>query len=172
LYVSQVEEAKDADYDLVIRQGQYWITQPNDKRPLVAPIPENPAEAYTSENAHQVVLRLEHIARWTNILQLSTPQTDVEMEISVLSGREETSLSGDEKIASEMRLEYTYENDEWVSPTIQIKLTNNSNKALYCNVLDLAESYSISSNLLDEYQASSFKIPPKDSEKNNTLIRA
>jgi pimeloyl-ACP methyl ester carboxylesterase len=175
LYISQVEEATYADYDLVIRGGQYWITQPNDKRPLVAPIPENPAEAYTSENAHQVVLRLEHIARWTNILELSTPATssvktdDVEMEISVLSGRQETSLSGDDKIASEMRLEYTYENDEWVKPTIQIKLTNNSKKPLYCNVLDLAESYSISSNLLDEYQASSFKLPPKDSENSNTL---
>ncbi|MBW4477218.1 MAG: caspase family protein [Tolypothrix brevis GSE-NOS-MK-07-07A] len=175
LYISQVEEATYADYDLVIRQGQYWITQPNDQRPLVAPIPENPAEAYTSENARGVVVRLEHIARWTNILELSTPATssvktdDVEMEISVLSGQQETSLGGDEKIASEMRLEYTSENDEWVKPTIQIKLTNNSNKALYCNVLDLAESYSISSNLLDEYQTSSFKLAAKDSGKNNTL---
>jgi pimeloyl-ACP methyl ester carboxylesterase len=175
LYISQVEEATYADYDLVIRGGQYWITQPNDQRPLVAPIPENSALSYTSENAYQVVVRLEHIARWTNILELSTPATssvkidDVEMEISVLSGRQETSLSGDEKIASEMRLEYTYENDEWIPPTIQIKLTNNSNKPLYCNVLDLAESYSISSNLLDEYQASSFKLAPKGSENSNTI---
>jgi pimeloyl-ACP methyl ester carboxylesterase len=175
LYVSLVEDPKKADYDLVIREGQYWITQPYDKRPLIAPIPESSAEAgYTSENAHQVVVRLEHIARWTNILELSTPQTssikadDVEMEISILSGRQETSLSGDDKIASEMRLEYTYENDEWVKPTIQIKLTNNSKKPLYCNVLDLAESYSISSDLLDEYQASSFKLAAKDSG-NNTL---
>ncbi|MBW4569667.1 MAG: caspase family protein [Tolypothrix carrinoi HA7290-LM1] len=176
LYVSLVEDPKEADYDLLIRKGQYWITQPNDQRPLIAPIPENSTQAgYTSENAREVVVRLEHIARWTNILELSTPATssvkadDVEMEISVLSGRQETSLSGDDKIASEMRLEYTYENDEWVKPTIQIKLTNNSNKPLYCNVLDLAESYSISSNLLDEFQASSFKIPPKGSENSNTL---
>ncbi|MBW4447244.1 MAG: caspase family protein [Spirirestis rafaelensis WJT71-NPBG6] len=176
LYVSLVEDPKKADYDLVIRGGQYWITQPYDQRPLIAPIPENSTQAgYTSENAREVILRLEHIARWTNILELSTPATssvktdDVEMEISVLSGQQETSLSGDDKIASEMRLEYTYENDEWVNPIIQIKLTNNSNKPLYCNVLDLAESYSISSNLLDEYQASSFKLPPKDSGKNNQI---
>jgi pimeloyl-ACP methyl ester carboxylesterase len=176
LYVSLVEDPIIADYDLLIRKGQYWITQPSDQRPLIAPIPENSTQAdYTSENAHQVVHRLEHIARWTNILELSTPATssvktdDVEMEISVLSGRQETSLSGDDKIASEMRLEYTYENDEWVKPTIQIKLTNNSKKPLYCNVLDLAESYSISSDLLDGYQTSSFKIPPKDSGKNNQI---
>jgi pimeloyl-ACP methyl ester carboxylesterase len=177
LYVSQVEEPQEADYDLVVRDGQYWVTQPNDKRPLIAPIPEKSDQAgYTSENADQVVVRLEHIARWTNILELSTPATssvktdDVTMEISVLSGRQDTSLSGgDDKIASEMRLEYTCENDEWVEPIIQIKLTNNSNKPLYCNVLDLAESYSISSNLLDEYQASSFKLAAKGSEKSNTL---
>lgn len=47
------------------------------------------------------------------------------------------------KSGSEMRVEYTYENGEWTAPTLQIKLTNNSDKTLFCNVLDLSESFAV-----------------------------
>ena len=150
-YISQVEEPQEADYDLVVCGGQYSITQSNDKRPLIAPIPENLASAgYTSKNASQVVVCLEHIARWTNILKLSTPKTssfktdDVKMEILV---------SGQEKIESEagnLLLEYKEgEDGELLPPTLQIRLSNISRQALYCNVLALSDKYAVSTPFFD-----------------------
>ncbi len=112
LYVCQVNDALDADYQLLVQNGQYWITQPKDDRPVVAPIPFDSNQIrYSNDTALQAIYRLEHIARWHNILELRTPATsriktdDVQMEM-ILSGQQE-SRSG-----SEMRVEYTYENGE------------------------------------------------------------
>lgn len=67
--MQRVEASSDADYKLLAHNGQYWLTLPQDERPLVAPLPEQPDQAsYTPERALQVVQRLEHIARWTNRL--------------------------------------------------------------------------------------------------------
>lgn len=155
LYVRRVDASTDADYKLLARNGQYWLTLPTDDRPLVAPLPEKPDQAsYTPERALQVIQRLEHIARWTNTLELESPATnrikpdDLKMEIvlntSVASssdgGNSETTLSE----ASDMRLEYEYSNGAWSPPTFYVRLTNNSKKTLYCNVLDLTESFAVS----------------------------
>ncbi|MDF5723106.1 MAG: caspase family protein [Rhizonema sp. PD37] len=159
LYVCQVNDAKDADYQVIVQNNQYWITQPQDSRPVVAPIPEDSNQTGDSnDNALQVIYRLEHIARWHNILELRTPPTsriktdDVQMEI--IHSEQENSKSG-----SEMRLEYTYENSEWTPPTLQIKLTNNSDKALFCNVLDLSESFAVDVPFFEA--KSSVKLAPK-----------
>lgn len=168
LYVREVEEPQEADYHVLVSQGQYSIRQPDDNRLLVAPIPENPNSTnYTDESAVQVVYRLEHIARWNNILQLSTPATsriktdDVEMEIILLSGRQETSpTNGNGKISSsEMRVEYTYEDEEWRAPEIQIKLTNHSDRKFYCNVVNLSESFAVDVPFFE--QSSSILLEPK-----------
>lgn len=171
LYVQQVNEAQDADYHLLVSHGQYWILQPDNNRPLVAPIPDEPnQQGYTDGIALQVIYRLEHIARWNNILNLSTPATsriktdDVEMEIILLSGRQESS-PGDRQgniSSSEMRVEYTYEDEDWQAPNIQIKLTNHSNNKLYCNVIDLSESFAVEIPFFD--RESSILLPPKSSE--------
>jgi hypothetical protein len=174
LYVRQVDQATDADYYLVARNGQYWITHPEDDRPLVAPIPENSTQAgYTAENASKVIERLESIARWHNILELSTPATsrikpdDVEMEIILISGWQESPPNtGDTKIASsEIRIEYTYENSEWKPPTIQVKLTNKSERTLYCNVVDLSESYGVFVPFF-ERRSSVRLLSPKETEES------
>ncbi|MFB2897443.1 caspase family protein [Aerosakkonemataceae cyanobacterium BLCC-F50] len=168
LYVREVDEPQEANYYLLVSRGQYSIRQPDDNRLLVTPIPENSNSTnYTDEDAVKVICRLEHIARWNNILQLSTPATsriktdDVEMEIILLSGREETSpTDADGKISSsEMRVEYTYEDGKWRSPEIQIKLTNHSDKKLYCNVVNLSESFAVDVPFFE--QTSSILLEPK-----------
>lgn len=166
LYLCQVEQAANADYYLVARDNQYWIIYPEDGRPVIAPIPENSNKAgYTPEIASQVVIRLEHIARWENILELSTPassriqQDDVEMEI-IASGR---NFSG-----SEMRLDYASENGEEQYPNIQIKLTNNSNKTLYVNVLILAENFAVELPFFN--QKSSIRLAPQVSQEMTTIL--
>jgi pimeloyl-ACP methyl ester carboxylesterase len=177
LYLHQVDEAKEANYHLLARNGQYWITHPEDDRPLVAPIPETNNEGiYTEENAFKVIIRLEHIARWNNILQLSTPATsrikndDVEMEIILLSGRQESSQKDGKISSSEMRVEYTYDNGDWQPPNIQIKLTNHSDRQLFCNVLVLSESFAVDVPFFE--RESSVVLEPKKLGNGSTIKSA
>ncbi|TFI50795.1 peptidase C14 caspase catalytic subunit p20 [Mastigocladus laminosus UU774] len=168
LYVQEAAKSEDADYHLLAKSNQYWIILPTSKRPVVAPIPEQSTQAgYMPYFASKAIQRLEHIARWQNILQLKTPANstikpdDITMEIIVLSGSQESG-SG-----SEMRLEYTNENGEWIPPSIQIVLTNNSEKTLYCNVLNLTENYSIEVPFFRE--KSSIRLAAKGSEASVTI---
>ncbi|KOP24432.1 peptidase C14 caspase catalytic subunit p20 [Hapalosiphon sp. MRB220] len=168
LYVQEVAKSEDADYHLLAKDNQYWIIIPTSKRPVVAPIPEQSTQAgFMPYFASKAIQRLEHIARWQNILQLQTPATsrirpdDIQMEINVLSGNQESG-SG-----SEMRLEYNNENGEWIPPSIQIILTNNSDKTLYCNVLNLTENYSVEVPFFPE--RSSIRLAPKGSEASVTV---
>lgn len=70
LYLQEVSTPEDAEFKLLARNGQYLITRPADDRPLVAQI-----QGYTESNASQAMERLEHITRWTNIAELSSPAT-------------------------------------------------------------------------------------------------
>lgn len=178
LFVHPVDEFQDADYNLLVREGQYRITLPSSDRSLVAPIPIKPDQTgYTAERAEQVIKRLEHIARWMNILELTSPAAsrikpdDVEMEIIPVAGNEASSPNSDgaKKAASEMRLEYTYENGEWVSPALKIKLTNKSNKELYCNILNLEENFAVGVPFFGEHSERNIRIPPKGSEVSGTV---
>lgn len=154
LYVDVVDSPDDAYCTLLARDGQYWIIK--DNRSLVAPIPGQ-------EGARLAIQRLEHIARWNNILTLESPVTSfikpeqVEMSIQILSGQEVSSSKGD----LEKRVYYTNQEGEWKPPHIQVTLTNNSSRRLYCNLLELAESYGVylpffeerSSIVLEAYQS-------------------
>lgn len=171
LYVKQVENATEADYSLLVDNGQYWIRQ--DERPVVAPIPEQPG--YSEKAAQEAIQALEAIARWRNILNLKSPQSseiksnDVEMVIKLVGyqGKDDeikpvqdfnTSLT----TASELRLEYKYEDGEWKKPVIQIQLLNHSSQKLYANVIDLAEDFSVAVPFFDE--RSSVILPVKTAE--------
>ncbi len=174
LFVKPVESANDAEYFLIARDSQYWITQ-QDKRPLIAPVPEKPDDnGYTTEQAEETILRLESIARWDNILELESPSTsqikseDIEIEIIVLDGKESSSSKSD------IRLEYIYDEnyqdedtgEHWKPASFQIQLTNHSQKTLYCNVLVLSENYEVSLPLFPE--ENSFQLAPKGSEAGVT----
>ncbi|MEC4814562.1 MAG: caspase family protein [Scytonema sp. PMC 1069.18] len=159
-YVSQVNQVTDADYYLIARNNQYWIVHLEDLHPVVAPIPERPNHTgYTPERASQLRIRLEHIARWKNILQLSTPatssikQSDVEMEI-IVSGRPNSS-------GSEIRVNCISEDgkDEYVN--IQVRLINNSRKTLYVNVILLAENFAVELPFFN--QKTSIRLAPQGS---------
>lgn len=161
LYVDAVDSPQDAYCTLLARDGQYWIIK--DNRSLVAPIPEQrDGIGYNSNRALEAIQRLEHIARWNNILTLESPATSfikpeqVEMSIQILSGQEvSSSLEGD----LEKRVQYSNEGGSWKPPTIQVTLTSKSSRTLYCNLLELTESYGVylpffeerSSIVLDPY---------------------
>ncbi|KAF3889829.1 MULTISPECIES: caspase family protein [Nostocales] len=170
LYVREVEQAADANYYLAANKNQYWILQREDLSPAIAPIPEaSNGESYTSEMASALVTRLEHIARWKNVLDLSTPATsrikpdDVEMSITIVSGKKESPSS------SELRVEYTHDsnNNEWLGPVLQVRLTNRSFKTLYANVVLLSEDYAINADLFEE--KSSIRLAPSDSGGSSSV---
>ena len=146
-FVAKVDSPENADYYLEADKGQYWIVQPSDNKPLVAPVPEIPdTQGYTQQRAKQIIKRLEHIARWKNILELKTPPTsqvkagDVEMEVIVTSGGKEYSSKDG---ISPLPADYTFENNDFKEPEVKIKLTNKSKKELYFQVIELDGSYAI-----------------------------
>ena len=145
LYVRQEQESHEAQFRLLCRDGQYLITRSTDPQPLVAEI-----EGYTPENAKKAILRLEHISRWTTTKLLSSPATsriqpnDVQIEILF----EDPDLS-ESRQTTQMRLEYKHENNEWKPRRFKLKLINNSNKPLYCALLDISENYGVSLPFFD-----------------------
>ena len=141
LYVREVTTPEAAEFQLLARDGKYAIARPADNRPLVAEI-----QGYTNETALQAIQRLEHIARWTNVAELSSPATsrippDALQIVIYQEGRELQD--------PEIRLEYLQENAKWKSPSVKIKLKNTSNEALYCALLDLTDRYAVSAGLFD-----------------------
>ncbi|KYC35383.1 hypothetical protein WA1_06035 [Scytonema hofmannii PCC 7110] len=163
LYVELVDSPQDAYCTLLANNGQYWIRKGN--QALLAPILEKPDEiGYTSDRALKAIRRLENIARWNNLLTLESPATSfiksnrVEMSIQILFGQD---ISASPEGDLEKRAQYTYEDGEWKPPVIQVKLTNHSSRTLYCNVLELSESYGIYLPFFEE--RSSIRILPNES---------
>lgn len=139
LYIAEVDTPEAAEWQIIARNNQYIITRPVDDRPLVTPL-----TTYNQVNASQVIERLEHLTRWTNIIELASPGTSripadaVQMSI-YQSDRELTS--------TDLRLSYYQENGKWKQPTFKIKLSNTSNIPLYCALLDLTDRYEVSAEL-------------------------
>ncbi|WP_414624476.1 caspase family protein [Calothrix sp. CCY 0018] len=147
LFVRETESLTDADYYLEAVDGQFWIKQPSDKEPLVAPVPELPQnQGYTAKDAETIIKRLEHIARWKNILELKTPPTskikagDVEMEVIVNPGNNQTSSKTETSV---MRGEYTWDGMDLEAPGINVKVSNKSDKDIHFRIIELNGNYSI-----------------------------
>lgn len=141
LYLQEVAKTENAEFKLLARNGQYFMTRPADDRPIVAQI-----QGYTEENALQAIERLEHITRWTNIAELSSPatssiQSDAVQMVIYQEGREVKDAT--------ISLQYQKQNGKWKSPTFKVKLKNTSNQELFCALLDLTDCYAVSLELLE-----------------------
>ncbi len=141
LYLQEVGTFEDAEFKLLARNGQYLITRPADDRPIVAQI-----QGYTEKNAFQAIERLEHITRWTNIAELSSPATS---SIQASAVQMVIYQSGQEVKDATINLQYQQQNGKWKGPTFKAKLKNNSNQELFCALLDLTDSYAVSPELLE-----------------------
>ncbi len=136
-YVREEKDIGNAEFRLLCRNDQYIIASPTDDRPLVAQI-----DGYTQDNAGKAIKHLEHIARWTQISQLANTAAtqikagDVKMEL----------IFTDEDLSpsKQMRLPYKYQNGQWQPPEFKLKLTNTTKKPLYCALVNLSDSFSIS----------------------------
>ena len=139
LYVHEVKIPEKAEFHILSQDNIYTLTRMIDDHPLGAQIKQ-----YTWRNASQVLRYLEHIVRWTNILELSNPlnsrirDNSIEMQIITPDGKEIHAPS--------VCLEYRMEAGLWKQPAFCIKLKNNSSKELYCTLLDLTETYGVFAN--------------------------
>lgn len=147
------EAADGADLRLIANDNGYRIMRSADDRPLVVDIRRTDAAG-----ARQAVERLEHIARWLRIAELSNPTSrikpdEIELSLELLpptnapAGVPPQLLDVVEQ-GSELRLVYTYHNGEWQEPQFRVRLKNHSRQRLYCILLDLTETYKITSELL------------------------
>jgi len=171
LYVAQAEPEENGDYYLEAKNGQFWIKSAMESDLQVVPIPKNEEEAgYREEWAKLAVENLEHIARWKNTLELKTPAgsrikaNDIELEIIKVpaDGSPTHGMEG-----SQIILEYYRRDDSWEAPEFFIRLTNQSKKTLYCNLLNLTQSYAVALPFFT--QKSSIRLEPGQVEEGEYL---
>ncbi len=146
-YVREEQEVGKAEFRLLCRHQQYLIVRPTDDRPLVAQI-----DGYTPDNAKKAIQRLEHIARWMTIAELSNPLADIkagDVEVELIFEGEKLSPS------KQMRVQYKHQNGKWQPPDFRLKLTNKSQKPRYCGLVNLSDSFAISAPF---FEAGSVKL--------------
>lgn len=141
LYIQAVETFENAEFKLIAHNNQYSITRSTDDRPLVSFI-----QGYTLENASNAIQRLEHMARWLNIVELSSPATS---RIRPDAVQMQLYQDGQELQDLEICLSYQQENGKSKQPACKIKLKNTSDEALYCALLDLTDRYAVSAGLFE-----------------------
>ncbi|GAA6620337.1 caspase domain-containing protein [Scytonema sp. NUACC26] len=141
LYVKEVTTPETAEFKLLARDGKYLIVRSADDRPLVAEI-----HSYTNATALQVIKRLEHIAKWMNIAELSSVATSHLRPdaVQMILYQNEREIQN-----TEIRLEYQQENGKWQPPAFQIKLKNTSNEPVYCALLNLTDRYAVNAGLFE-----------------------
>jgi hypothetical protein len=147
------EVAEGAELKLITGVDGYRIMRAADDRPLVIDIRKTDAAG-----ARQAIERLEHIARWLRVAELSNPTSrirpdDIELSIELspdpdASAESAPRLFDVENRGGELRLTYTFNRGQWEEPWFKVKIKNKSNRRLYCILLDLTETYQISSGLI------------------------
>ncbi|MBO3463512.1 caspase family protein [Aetokthonos hydrillicola Thurmond2011] len=135
LYIYEVSDYIDADFELSALDDEYTIFRVSDRRQIIYPIP-----GFTLESAQQAIQALEHIARWINIATLSSPANSLIQANAVLMQVYQQNLEIQDY---QISLQYEVYEDKLRPPAIRIKLTNTSNKTLYCVLLNLTERYAV-----------------------------
>ncbi len=132
-----------APLTLTAADGRYLIRRTSDAYPLMVPV----ESGYTALAASLAVRRLEHVARWLQVAQLENkssalPADAVAMELYAI--RPDGSLGERIDATGDIRLSYTWQDSRWVQPRLKLKLVNHTDRRLYCMLLDLTETFGVS----------------------------
>jgi pimeloyl-ACP methyl ester carboxylesterase len=126
--------------------GRFRIMRPADGRRLVSDV-----EGFTADSASKAVERLEHIARWMRIDELSNPGSKLAGKVAVEIYSSTGDAVADAKPLEGTSLQLLYAKDEkgtWQRPRIKIKLTNRSDRTLHCALVGLTQMFAIQTGLL------------------------
>lgn len=130
----------EADFYVEAAEERYRIRRQGDQTALIVD-----TAGFNQAGAQLAVQRLEQIARRLMVGALSNPagtlpRDAVQMEIQLLDNR------GQWKPApanAAIRLEYQWVDGVWRQPQFKLKLTNRSDRRLFCMLFDLPESFGI-----------------------------
>ncbi len=138
------------DRFLVLAEASALTVARADGTPLATPVPATP------DGARTVVARLEHLTRWHLIKRLDNPVSaiagQVSLEIVPAERSERPPLPGQRAPVTAdqggcVNLPYQETPAGWQHPYIFIYLHNNSDRALYCTLLDMTDRYRCHSRL-------------------------
>jgi pimeloyl-ACP methyl ester carboxylesterase len=150
LYVRKVSDSEKAEFKVLACNGEYIITRPADGLPIV-----NQIQGYTKDSAIKVIQRLEHITRWTNLSELSSPANSRIRPDAILM-----EIYQGDKVLSDGEICLNYYQDDsgkWNKPAFKVKLKNTSDETLYCALLDLTEQFAINAGF---FEAGYVKLEP------------
>ncbi|AKG20278.1 caspase family protein [Calothrix sp. 336/3] len=149
-YLREVGDNETAAFKVIARNGEYIITRPADGVSLVSEIPD-----YTPASATKVIQRLEHITRWQNLSELSSPANS-----RISADAIQLEIYHNNQVISDSQIQFNYYQDDsgkWKKPTFKIKLKNTSDETLYCALLNLTEKFAINAGF---FEAGYVKLEP------------
>lgn len=135
------EDSASPRFRLLAKDNEYIFTRSGDEKPVTAVL-----QGYSSQNAVKAKENLEHMARWLRTSELENPATALGVDAVTMEVLQEGQLISDDNPI----LEYRRESGQWVRPTINIHLKNNSDQTLYCTVLSLEENFQVLVILLQQ----------------------
>ncbi len=130
---------------LIAADNGYRIQRSADAYPMAVDTPE-----FTEASAKLAVQRLEHIARWSKISELSNPTSRLPANAVKMELFEVDSNGNEQPLDStqEIRLPYRQVGDEWQARGYKVKLTNPSSQPLYCMLVGLTQSFQVYTEFL------------------------
>lgn len=132
-YLVREGDLADARYRVVAENGSYHIRRLGDVYPLEV----------VTDDAGLLIKRLEHIARWQKIAYLSNEGSRLAPDAVRMDILAKTEEGWEAVQGSDVQLSYQYKDDVWEQPQFKIRLTNTSDRALYCTLLDLPETFGV-----------------------------
>ena len=166
LYVEEVTQ-EWARVCLWAEGDHYRFIHPRENRRLIADAPgqyDGPP-GYSEVNARLAIERLEHIARWQRLADLSNrpvrlKPNAVQMELVRVADETEpgeaaastietedvvVALTGTGVALTDVQLEYRFEHGRWKEPRFLVKLTNTTDQTLHCALVGLSQRYGVQS---------------------------
>ncbi|MFT5194881.1 MAG: hypothetical protein ACI85U_001891, partial [Candidatus Promineifilaceae bacterium] len=154
-----VKEAgsENGSFLVTAENGQFVIQRNQDGYPLVEGTRE-----YSKESAATVVSRLEHIARWHNLLSLTNPQTKIDSsQIEVrIKVRNDAGEFVEVQQNTDINL-YSKGPDEGDEAMMEIRIANKTKQRLFFVFLVFGEAYEITS-LTDGNQVNGKWLDPSE----------
>jgi pimeloyl-ACP methyl ester carboxylesterase len=153
LFVREVDSESEATFKVVTEENKFRISRAGSERRLGMLVTD--VEGLNENGAKQTLAQLEHMARWQITSTLENPGSRlakaIELKVLIVTG---SPTSNDPKSlptepapdTTELRLEQKGSVPDL--PEYQIFLKNTSQEELYCALLYLDESYSVTSRLL------------------------
>lgn len=145
IYLKVVENAGQADYQVVVKDNQYIVirTTDADDQPLIGQI-----DGYSVEQARKAAENMVHIAKWENALSMKNPGSRLAtsaIRLDLLAAKQDRPIPQGPQ-------GHVFETSPRASqsdlPTFRVRLTNQSGEKLYVSLLYLGSQFEVETSIL------------------------